>query len=207
MLQLTNKEESMKKIILILIVTLICFTLAFGNTTGITENENNPTKKSFLIGKIGYFNPTEQSFKEIYGEGMAYGGKLDVNLSGKFGLWLEGSYFSKKGALTYTGEETTITLTPLNFGLNIHFGDKTFLPYIGGGGSYVILKEENDAMGTYKKNELGFVGQAGLLIKLGNSFVFDFCIEYNSCNIPKEDQAGNVDVGGFTGWFGIGFAI
>ena len=83
--------------------------------------------------ELGYFIPSDQTFKDIYGSGIQYGGKLSVEVLERLAVWLGGSYFSKKGELTYTKEEITLRIIPINFGIQYRFSDKKIIPYIGVG--------------------------------------------------------------------------
>ncbi len=46
-----------------------------------------------------YFNPTDQVFRDIYGNGMSWGGELGFRLTERIGVWAGGDYFSKVGKL------------------------------------------------------------------------------------------------------------
>ena len=55
-----------------------------------------------------YLHPSEEAFRDIYGGGMMYGGEVSIGVWRGLDVWFGGSYFSKKGELTFTKEETKL---------------------------------------------------------------------------------------------------
>jgi len=66
-----------------------------------------------------YFHPSDQAFKDIYSGGVMYGGEVDIGIWKNLELWVGGSYFSKKGELTYTREKTRLKIIPFLYKLFI----------------------------------------------------------------------------------------
>jgi hypothetical protein len=79
----------MKKLILSLFVTLLI--------SGMIN-----AKISYLELRTNYFNPSNRDFMDIYGGGIRYGLELGFDIRESFTVWIGGSYFKKKGELTYT---------------------------------------------------------------------------------------------------------
>lgn len=63
-----------------------------------------------------YFHPSDQVFRDIYGNGISWGGELGFKLSKRIGVWAGGDYFSKVGKLVITEEETKVRIAPLTAG-------------------------------------------------------------------------------------------
>jgi hypothetical protein len=87
----------------------------------------------FIEAKGSVFIPTDKVFRDIYGQGMSFGGEIIVSLWEGIGLWIGGDYFSKKGKLTLSKEDTSIQITPVYGGLKWQLLRGKFRPYIGGG--------------------------------------------------------------------------
>ncbi|MCX7973450.1 MAG: hypothetical protein N3B16_03005, partial [Candidatus Aminicenantes bacterium] len=79
--------------------------------------------------KGAYFNPTDQAFKDIYGQGKTYGAEVGFKFNRFIGLWLSAETFSKKGKMTFTQEETTLKIMPVGFGLSLELGLGLISPY------------------------------------------------------------------------------
>ena len=89
---------------------------------------------SVTIGIQGaYFAPKDSVFKNIYGGGLMYGGGIAFGLTQRIDGWIEGGYFSKTGSLTYTKEETKLTLIPIGAGLRYRILPGNISPYVGAG--------------------------------------------------------------------------
>lgn len=148
--------------------------------------------------KAVYLMPSEQAFKDIYGSGLMVGAELGFRLGGPVKLWIDGMYYTGKGKLTYTEEDTTLTLMPIGAGVRVDLSQGTLVPYAGAGVRYYIYKEEN-VIGTAKKNGPGFVGFAGLNLRLAKGFLLDLRASYSSCKLTPADfsvNVGGIELGG-----------
>jgi opacity protein-like surface antigen len=147
-----------------------------------------------IFGRYGSFSPSDENFKTIYGSGSVFGGEFRVHVAGGFYISLDGGYFKKKGALTVTQEETTMTLYPIDAMVVFHALSGYVLPYVGAGGAVCKYTEEN-VIGTVDKWGLGFAVCGGVTARwrfLG----LDARVKYSSVKIkPLEDEAG---LGGLT---------
>ena len=102
--------------------------------------------QDFSLGiNTGYFIPTEEIFRDIYGSGLYLGGEAEMDLGRGFSLWAAVGHFSRKGELSYTREETTISSTPFEMGGRFYLVAKTcaFVPYLGAGVGINQFKESN----------------------------------------------------------------
>jgi opacity protein-like surface antigen len=163
-----------------------------------------PAYATHVEAKVLYFQPTEQAFKDIYGSGMSYGGEFDINIFDGLAIWIGAEYFTKKGELTFTKEETELQITPIYGGLKYIFPGRGIMPYLGAGVGYFQYKETNP-IGTVKEGKIGFVTQAGLLVRLLGPVLVDFQVGYNMCKIkPQEIEA---QIGGLKAGVGLGFSF
>ena len=150
-----------------------------------------------------YFLPSDADFKSIYGQsGWKYGAEIAFNLFKRLDLWLDGGYYAKTGSLSYSKEETKLTLIPIGAGLRYRFLTGRIEPYIGAGARYNLYKESN-VIGDVNGNGIGFVGKAGLTLYLAKGFGVDVHVAYSSCKMKPADF--EFDVGGIELGAGIIF--
>ena len=149
-----------------------------------------------------YFNPTDQIFSEIYGNGMIWGGELAFGISDRIGIWAGGDYFSKVGKLIFTEEETKVRIAPLTAGAKyfLPLGGR-LIPYVGSGLGYFQYKETN-SIKTVEKGAIGFIVRAGLVFKLGAPFFMDIQGTWSTCSVRPLDVQANL--GGFSAGVGLG---
>ena len=148
-----------------------------------------------------YFNPTDQVFRDIYGNGMIWGAELGFRLTERIGVWAGADYFSKVGKLIFTEEETKVRIAPLTAGAKYYLTLGRLMPYVGAGLGYFQYKETN-SIKTVEKGAIGFVVRAGLVFKLGAPFFMDIQGTWSTCSVrPLEVQA---NLGGFSAGVGLG---
>ena len=140
-----------------------------------------------------YFQPSDADFKSIYGGGYKYGGEIAFNLTKGLDLWLDGGYYAKTGSLTYTKEETKLTLIPIGAGVRYRFLPGKLQPYVGAGARYTIFKESN-VIGDVSSGGIGFIGKAGLAFFFAKSIGIDVHLAYSVCKMKPKDF--EFDVGG-----------
>ena len=164
---------------------------------------------AFLL-RGSYFMPSEAVFKNIYGSLMAPG--AEFRLGGQMVAgWLEGTYIQRTGKLTFTQEETKLTLIPIEGGLLVRFATGNLMPYLGAGGGYYMYKEKSDALGEVKENKFGFCGVGGLSYHM-SSFMLDLKVKYSSCKFkPGSTDTGvdplEVNIGGLSLSLGLGLGF
>jgi hypothetical protein len=180
----------------IFIQTLIAATLFFFPLFGLCESKHN------IKVQVNYFYPSEKSFQNIYGSGLALGGEMNFKVWKSIYLWLFGSYYSKNGNLPITQEKTKMTLIPVGGGIKLKFQTGIVSPYIGLG-PVVYFYEENNPIGAAKGTHAGFIGQAGLSLKIMGRLFFDFSINYSYCKVKPQNI--KADIGGIQTGLGIGF--
>lgn len=159
-------------------------------------------KKIFRLTATGnYFSPTGGVLKDIYRAGIMVGVEFNVELADYIELWVSDSYFGKKAIDVPTGEQRKVKLIPLETGFRFRVKKNMFNPYFGIGGGYFQYREESPS-GKVEEEQIGFIGQAGLIIKIGADFVFNLCVQFKHC--PIETKTEKFDVGGFYLGGGIG---
>jgi len=152
--------------------------------------------------KVNYFFPSEHSFQDIYGKGLAFSGEINFRLWKSGYLWLIGSYYSQNGDLPSTQEKTKMSLIPVGGGIKLKFHAGIFSPYLGLG-PVVYFYEETNPIGVAKGTQAGFIGQAGLNLKIIGRLFFDISINYSYCKVkPQNIEA---DIGGIQAGLGIGY--
>lgn len=179
----------MKKIVILLITIL--FTSGFAFSIDL-----------FLEVKGKYFLPSEDAFQDIYGSGIKYGGEINIGVLKNLYIWFGGDYFSKNGELTFTGEETTIKITPIGGGLKYMFEMRGFKPYLGLGILYNQYSESN-VIGDVNEGGMGFIGKLGVNLIVAKGLLMDFFIDYSYCKMTPADFT--INIGGIAAGIGLGY--
>lgn len=156
---------------------------------------------SYFEVKASFFIPSETAFKDIYGSGLSYGGEIGFTLMPGVTLWAGGEYYTADGQLTFSEESTKIQITPLWAGLKLSLPEVKISPYVGVGVGYFLYNESNP-IGTVKDGEIGFIGQAGVMLRVLTSVFVDFQGSYSICKVKPEDV--EADLGGLRATVGIG---
>ncbi|MFB0564315.1 MAG: hypothetical protein ACETWK_01385 [Candidatus Aminicenantaceae bacterium] len=152
--------------------------------------------------KGSYFSPSEKAFKDIYGGGITYGGEVTFDMWRNIELWLGGSYFTKKGKLTFTKEETKLELIPLGGGLKFRISKGNVIFYGGAGLHYYQYKESNP-IGKTSKGRVGYIGKLGSFVKVSGGLLIDLYVRYSYCKLKPADY--KVNIGGIEGGIGLGY--
>ena len=159
--------------------------------------------KSILFELKGsYFSPTETLFKEIYGEGMSYGAEISVGIWKRIDICVGGNYYTQKGELTFTKDETTIKIIPVGFGVKYRFITGTLNVYAGLGFKYFLFNESN-FIGDVSTAKMGYEGKIGVFLKIGSGIVFDVYLDYSYCKISPTSVETNI--GGMNTGVGLGY--
>lgn len=153
--------------------------------------------------KGSYFSPTQSEFRDIYGGGLMFGGEVTIGSWNKLELWAGGSFFAKKGQLSYTKEETKVSIIPLGGGVKFKASTGSVNFYVGVGLQYYNYKETNEPMGEAKKGGLGFIGKIGGIVKLHAGLVIDLYIDYSRCKMTPADFT--INIGGIKAGIGLGY--
>ncbi|NIM58080.1 MAG: outer membrane beta-barrel protein [Candidatus Aminicenantes bacterium] len=158
----------------------------------------------FIEAQGNYFQPKDQSFKDIYGNGKSFGGEIGVTLSKGISIWAGANYFSKKGKTTFTEEDTEIQIIPLYAGVRYRLAKTSIRPYVGLAVGYFRYKEVNQ-IGTVKKGDIGYIGQIGVIFKVGGALFLDIKGGYSYCKVKPVDIEANL--GGLQVGIGLGLEL
>lgn len=161
-------------------------------------------KKNTFLLRVDYFSPTKTIFKDIYNGGINYGGEIIASLWKGISISFGASVFSKKGKMTPFGDETTITIIPVELGILYKFSKTTIKPYLGAGLGYYNLSEES-YLGKVTASNIGYFGQIGVAINLTKAFVFDINAKYSLCDVKISEIKNNI--GGIRIGMGIGLCF
>jgi tetratricopeptide (TPR) repeat protein len=153
--------------------------------------------------KGNYFIPSDDDFKEFYGEGLMYGGEVSAGLAKYFSIWFGGNYFSKKGELTQTQEKTKLETYYFGGGLKLRFPVGISHFYLGGGVNFHQYKESTP-IGDIKKSGVGYVGKVGWFIEVVKGLIIDLYGNYTYCKIKPKDL-DKINIGGIEAGIGLGF--
>jgi opacity protein-like surface antigen len=184
---MNHMRNTMKRLIGVLAVVILA--VGFAGAQGVA------------IGVKGlYFTPAEQSFKDIYGSGPAYGLEANFGLTKNLDLWIGADYYQKKGELTFSKMETDVRILPVTAGLRYRIPAGPVRFYAGAGLGYFLFREEN-LIGKVDVRKLGFLGKAGAYVRVFQGLYIDAHLRYSYCVIKPQDIKANI--GGLS--FGVGF--
>lgn len=137
--------------------------------------------------KGGYLAPADRVFRDVYGGGAVFGADLTVPVGGVLRVWAGADLFGKTGALTLSEEETKVRIVPLYLGLRCEFGRSGLRPYVGAAAAYFMFHEEN-VLGTVSDGGVGFLSQAGVLLRIGGPVWLDVHAGYRGCTLKTDDE-------------------
>jgi hypothetical protein len=168
------------------------------------ESEANIVRNhSLKIGAIT-FMPSEESFKDIYGSGIGFGGELNIGLWKSVFGWIIGNYYTAEGSLPITQETTSLSLLALGGGPKIIFSKARIRPYLGIGPVIYIYKEENP-IGLAEGTGFGFIGQLGFSAQVVGGLILDASLNYTYCEVQPQNIKANV--GGVQLGLSIGYSF
>ncbi len=191
---------------------IIIFFVLFLSLAILADDGNFKKSFSILVGG-GMRNLNSRDYEDIYGKNnIVYTFDISYDLAKQFELFLHSDYLSSKGKLTYTQEETTIEIVPVEIGLRISSKKGSFRPFFGVGAGYYTYSEEN-IMGKIEEAKSGFFGEGGFRYYFGKMFfsVFGKYVvlkvspqsEVETENATLKDE--EVDFGGLLFGFGVGY--
>jgi opacity protein-like surface antigen len=156
---------------------------------------------SMFLGRFGYFLASDSAFKDIYGNGVVFGGELRIG-GKRIAGWLEGNYRARTGKFSFTGEETTVKVTAIEGGALYRIMPGNISPYVGAGIGYYMFNENNVPIGEAKQSKIGFCGAAGVSVFVAKLLVLDCRLKYSTCSMKPADY--EINIGGLTMGIGLG---
>jgi opacity protein-like surface antigen len=181
----------------------IIFGLALLMLSQVLPAQQDYESFSMFLGRLGYFQASDSAFKDIYGNGIVFGGELRLGLgSKKIVGWLEGSHRARTGEFSFTGEETKAKVTAIELGALYRILPRKISPYAGAGLGYYMFTEDNVPMGKASQSKIGFCGAAGVSVLMTQRFVLDLRLKYSTCRMKPADYS--INVGGLSLSLGAG---
>lgn len=168
-------------------------------------NEDRLKQKQKFVRVLvtgNHFSPREGNLKTVYEKGMMFGAELNVGVTDFVELWFAENYFSKTVTDTISQSMNKVYLIPIEFGIKVRLNKGVVNPYFGIGGGYFQYKEETPD-GEIREQNIGFIGQSGIFLKIGGFFVVDLYAQFKHCPITTAME--KFDVGGFHFGAGLGF--
>ncbi len=160
-----------------------------------------PARKKYNLIKFGpyagYFQPQDEWFKLIYGDGdMLYGARLGIHVWNGFHAWISLSLYEAVAGTTYTADRTTLTLMPISAFLRFNVGSGTFSPYAGVGYTFMSVKEESEFVGNFKGSGGNIAAEAGFEIRVNRHFFLDLGARFDQIKIKPDQIPNEIDLGG-----------
>jgi hypothetical protein len=153
--------------------------------------------------KAHYLIPSEEAFQDVYGGGIEFGAEVSVDVWRGLAVWLGGSYFSRKGELTFTKEVTELKIMAVGGGIKYIFPVKAKIDIYGAGGVNYYSYDEENVLGEVSKGGVGVVVKAGGLINIIKGLLLDVYINYSYCQMKPADF--KINIGGFGAGIGWGY--
>ena len=161
--------------------------------------------ENFFAGlQTGYFSPSNEVFKEIYGSGFYFSGELGIDTWKRTALFLGLRYFSKKGELSYTKEEATLKIIPIHLGVRLRLSEQKIVPFLGASISLNFFRE-NVPSQTVLDTKLGFLVETGIFIRISKRYFIKFDFNYNHCQIKPFHT--RINIGGINAGFGLKYCF
>jgi len=161
----------------------------------------NASEVLFKI-KGSYFYPSDKTFQDIYGGGLMFWAEASTEILKNVEMSIEAGYFSKKGELSFTKEETKLRIIPVGGGVRYILPARRLRYYFGLGVNYYRYREAN-LLGTISYGRLGLAGKAGSFIKVKKKISVDIYLGYSFCKMKPADFRFNI--GGAEAGIGIAY--
>jgi hypothetical protein len=145
----------------------------------------------FIEAKVRHLSPSDEAFKSVYGSGWKYGGQVGLEVIKNLSLYFDGDYFSKKGKLTFTQEETKVLILALGAGLRYKFITGILSPYVAAGAVFYSFEEDNP-IGTIKASSVGYGGRVGVLFRIIKGLMVDLNAGYTYGRMKPADFEFNI---------------
>lgn len=173
-------------------------------------------REYLLEGKAGYFYPTSDLFRDIYGDGNGiYGAEFTAQICNALYGWASVNYFSDSGHSIGLGDPTKIRIIPVGLGLKYMIPLNCFARfYVGGGFLATHLHTHDESPFVIPHvNRWGFGGiaKSGFLIALSRCWFLDIFGDWSYMHMDFHNNHGfpvvriNADLSGFSGGAGIGY--
>lgn len=204
----------MKKTMILFLACMLTLLLAprqvWGDTgSGDRENQNFLTLSAGAGGKF----MSDSTFRDVYGSVIpAWQMGLGIFLWENLELFLQTDFFSKEGEETFSKEDTSVRVFPVELGTTYFLSGKRLQPFISLGCGYYIFKEES-SMGEASSQTFGVLAQLGARYHIKEKLIIDIKGKYSQfktdADAPEESniQLKNKSVQGFSLLVSIGIIL
>ncbi len=161
---------------------------------------------SLTIG-AGVRNFSESQFKDVYDKTpITYNIDLAYKIWKSLEVFLHSDLLTVDGKLTFTQEDTTLKITPLELGCRYLVAsqkakNQKIYPYLGAGAGYYMIKEEN-FISNLDEKRVGFFFEGGIRFYVTGSIFADVKLK----NVILKSENGT-NMGGFAYMGGVGFSF
>ncbi len=171
-----------KKFIFIFAISLICFTQLKATDV-------------LLEGQVGYFLPTSKKFRDIYGNGMVFGGlEVTAKLQWQMYIWGSTHYYYDKGKSIGLRDTTEVTMVPIGFGLKYLYPVNFVDLYLGIGALPTYVKFRDKSAYVIPKSDkwtLGGIAKMGAIFNINKHFFIDLFTNYSMVRTKFDDTNNN----------------
>jgi hypothetical protein len=189
---------------------------AMGNEAQTMPQKNYRRNIFTAKAEFSYFQPSDDTFQDIYGGGIDYGFDLSTSVWRSLDVFFGFDYFEKDGHSLGGHNKTNIRIIPLSAGLRYRFMIYSFWDiYLGLGPTYSFLKIQDHSPYVKEhvtKSDWGGVGQIGMNFYPVKYLILSIFCDYfytkmnfsgNHCNVERHDAY----IGGFNAGGAIGITF
>lgn len=193
------------------IVCMVCLLALTAGALMAQDNGDKPKMKVFSLSVgAGMRSIGDNLYKEVYENGgVFFYADMAYRIAKPIEIFVHGEMFKKEGKTTFTHDDTTLKITPLEAGIRLIIAGKNpeqkLFPYLGVGAGYYLINEEN-VIGVWDEKKFGFFGEGGLRFFLMDSVFIDVKGKYTSLKV-KLDETNERNLGGFVFMGGVGFSL
>jgi hypothetical protein len=186
-----------------IIIVILAIIMSVVLSVNIFPQEDN---KSLSIGiEGGYFAPSDQDLKDLYGSGaFVFGGNIGFKIAQNWELMSDVNFYSGSGKTTLTQETIELSLTHLRFGGYYHFNPEGLDPVVGLGVDVCWVSEVNP-ISDFSDTSIGWFAAIGV----ETIFISDVkaALNITYTNASSEGDLGSIALGGLHFTFGLRMPI
>jgi len=158
-----------------------------------------------LALRAGSFFPSDEVFRDAYGGSLTFAADLTMRLAGPLHLWAGAELLSKTGLLPVSEEASRLRITPLFAGVRLQAVKSNVRPYLAAAAAYFMFHEENP-LGEASDTAFGFLGQAGLMVRLAGPVWVDVFTGYRLATVASGgDDPVEAKLHGFSAGLGLAY--
>lgn len=192
------KRKKAAGIALVALLTLAVFPL---------EAQVRPMRQGSIEAILGGYDMSEPRFDAVYPKGGILAGiTASATIISNFNLYLEAKYWQRQGALTFSKEETKLSLLPVSLGARYIFPLGVLNPYLGGGADLYFYYEDNP-IGTTLNSASGYHALAGTYIRFSTDVPLMLNLRAKYTRVSASESGFKIQLGGFEYCVGLALAF